>query len=185
MIHTPTPYKFKYFQVNSIMQEFELRKQSSIQKRKIVYEGTRKQADKMIKLSEQKFSKANVGDTVCLRIPAIDRSRIDFPNMLAIIMDLDSNGLFKLGSKKGVISGRFERKEFDVCKNKFLRLDDVPEKEICVRKYSQAVSMFGGQGHKHCNCVKKCDSNRCICKKSQEHCNSRCHPGNSTCKNKE
>lgn len=138
------------------MQQFELRKQSAIQKRKIIYAGTRKQPDKMImiKLSEQKFSIANVGDTVRLRIPAIDRTHRFSQHV---------------SSNKGFISGRFERKEFEVCEIKFLKLDDIPENEICVRKYSEAVSMFGGEGHKHCNCIKKCDSNRCLCKKKQNY----------------
>ena len=54
---------------------------------------------------------------------------------------------------------------------------------ITFREAARGASTVGGQGVTKCNCNGKCDSNRCSCYKAGRVCNSRCHWGNSKCKN--
>ena len=55
---------------------------------------------------------------------------------------------------------------------------------VSVRQAVGLISVGGGQGMIKCNCTSSCVTNRCSCEKSQLLCNSRCHDGNSLCKNK-
>lgn len=60
---------------------------------------------------------------------------------------------------------------------------DVPNITLSLREISSRQSQFGGQGMKKCSCKTKCTNTRCICRKSNVLCNSRCHSSTS-CNNK-
>ena len=52
------------------------------------------QADKMFEQSTKRFKQANIGDTVMVPLPDVDRGKGDFRNIKAV----EHNGTYKLGT---------------------------------------------------------------------------------------
>ena len=56
------------------------------------------QAHKMVEYSTKRFKPAEVGDTVLVPIPDVDRERCEYPNLKAIVLESHPKGhLWKLG----------------------------------------------------------------------------------------
>ena len=49
----------------------------------------------MLKNSARRYSPANIGDSVRVYLSEGDRGRCEFPNILAVIIDISSDGMFK------------------------------------------------------------------------------------------
>ncbi|XP_050056267.1 uncharacterized protein LOC126549911 [Aphis gossypii] len=121
------------------------RKENTIKNRALALNGLQTQASVMLRSSNQKFPTAQVGDTVRVRVSDIDRGRMDYQNILAVIMDVD-NDFYKLGTKYGFISQLYTRNQFAVCKAKLISLNDVlSDKTMSLRQASTAASKNGGQ----------------------------------------
>ena len=142
-----------------------------------------KQAKKMLLLSNTKFPQAEVGQSVRIKVPEVDRAKADGRNILAVVIFIEKENLYKLGTKHGILDQFYSRNEFTICKEKFISINEVPENAITLRECARKESNLGGQGFQHCNCTAECNSNRCKCKKLQILCNSKCHKSRS-CKNK-
>ena len=142
-------------------------------------------AEKMCEASVKRFKPAEVGDTIIVPVPDVDCGRGDFPNVMAIVLEADGNGLYKLGTKSGILQQKFSRNQFDPCKQKFLKLDEIPTNVISVREAARVTSNGTGQGFFKCSCNPKrgCKDKRCKCFKASVKCNSRCHSSDS-CINK-
>ena len=103
------------------------------------------QAEKMQLASTMRFKKAEVGDSVMAPISLADRGRAKFPNLKAVVLQVDDSGTYKLGTRHGVWKQLYTRNQFTPCEQQFLFLDDVPkEREIGLREAANADSM-------HCN----------------------------------
>lgn len=168
-----------------------------------------KQANKMKSLSERRFCEGNIGDSVKIKIPDVDRARSDLRSILAVIISsiINNNILIiicsliclfiitiffffkvedgnnKLGTTKGKLQHYYSRNQFTICKEKFVSVDEVPDIQLSLREAARLFSNLGGQGYDRCTCVQKCETRRCKCKAAGILCNSKCHNGN-TCKNK-
>ncbi|XP_072380587.1 uncharacterized protein [Diabrotica undecimpunctata] len=142
-----------------------------------------KQADRMLKHSNDRFPVANVGKSVRVQIPEVDKVKADSRNIIVIIISVEDERLYKLGTKHGILNQVYARNEFTTCKETLISVNDVPGTEISFRKYARKDSNLGGQGFRHCNCSGQCNSNRCRYKKASVLCNSKCHE-NLSCKNK-
>ncbi|CAH0562960.1 unnamed protein product [Brassicogethes aeneus] len=110
-------------------------------------EAQKRQAEKMLQVSSKKFKSGDVGMTVRVPIPDVDRSRSDHRNILAIIMCVEDN-FYRLGTVHGVLKQLFSRNQFDLCKQNSLSLDDVKKDteislRIAVRKLSVSGSTQG------------------------------------------
>jgi len=79
----------------------------------------------MLRTSKQKFQPANVGETVRIRVPDVDRSKIDSQNILAVVFDIVDNDFYKLATKNGVINRLYTRNQFSVCKDNLISITDV------------------------------------------------------------
>lgn len=55
--------------------------------------------------------------------------------------------------------------------------------KITEREAARSTSIVGGQGMIKCDCLTKCTTKRCKCKKANRYCTSRCHKGNQKCCN--
>ncbi|XP_060836281.1 KRAB-A domain-containing protein 2-like [Rhopalosiphum padi] len=129
------------------------KKENTIKNRALALNGLQTQASVMLRSSNQKFPSAQVGDTVRVRVPDIDRGRMDYQNILAVVMDVD-NDFYKLGTKYGIISQLYTRNQFAVCKEKLISLNDVlSDKTMFLRQVSTAASKSGGQDYVRCNCT--------------------------------
>lgn len=105
----------------------------------------------------------------------MDRSRAEFSNAKAVVLSVETNGTYKLGTKHGILKSHYTRNQFTVCAEEFVSIDDVSmEKDITLREVARLDSVGTGQGFFKCLCSLKCESNRCKCKKNAVKCNSRC-----------
>ena len=116
------------------------------------------------------FPPANVGDTVRVAVPDVDRGRVDTRNVLFIVLSVDDCIFFKLGNQFGTLPQLYTRNQFTISPEKLLSLDDVAE-EKSLREIAGLQSLSGGQGFKKCRCKAKCESNKCRCKASGVLCN--------------
>ncbi|KAK9753251.1 hypothetical protein QE152_g3728 [Popillia japonica] len=66
--------------------------------------GLDSQAKKMLKVSNLKFPSAKIGDTVKLRVPDVDRARSDPRNLLAVILQIQDEEFYQLGTREGRLS---------------------------------------------------------------------------------
>ena len=59
-----------------------------------------KQAESMVKRSKRIFPDAKVGDTVTVPIPSVERGRGDPRNMIGVVEEKESSGLYTIVVKK-------------------------------------------------------------------------------------
>ncbi|XP_029348361.1 SCAN domain-containing protein 3-like [Acyrthosiphon pisum] len=143
----------------------------------------KKQAKKMMTISNKKFSPLEVGTTVKVSIPDVDRARGSPRNLLAVITQVEDD-LYKLGTENGIIKHMYTRSQIDPCKESFVDLESVnTEKEITLREAASFNNVTGSQGYRRCNCKLKCRTNKCICRSAGILCNSKCH-NSMPCENK-
>ena len=77
-------------------------------KRKLAKENLRKQATKMLRLSNNQFGAASVGDSVRVPVPEVDRPKCASRNIIGVIMEVNhEKSLYKIGTSQGVLSGMF------------------------------------------------------------------------------
>ena len=143
-----------------------------------------RQAHKMTERSASSLTEAAVGTTVMVPVPEVDRSKADFPNVKAVVVEKKDNGLYLLGTSGGLLKQQYARSEFMPCMNDFITLNEVPMgNEVSLREMARSQSMGHGQGFFKCNCKHTCLSPRCGCKRNGVKCNSKCH-NSSPCDNK-
>ena len=79
----------------------------------------------------------------------MDRECAEFSNIKAVVVRIEDNGTYKLGTKHGLIKQLFTRNQFTPCVENFLDVTDVPisqEKEVSVREVAKLDSIGTGQG---------------------------------------
>ena len=138
--------------------------------RKRAREAQEQQADKMLKKSKRVMTEANVGDNVTVAIPNVDRGRTDPTNLIGIIIKKDSNEMYQIAVKSGVLEGKFARNQFDICGYGLYSIEDMDlKKTLPLRKAVQEVSNCGGQGFVRCNCngSNRCQTRKCKCFKDE------------------
>jgi hypothetical protein len=141
------------------------------------------QATKMLRTSKRKFPPAQIGDTVRIQVPDVDRGRTDPRNVLAVVAGIENSDFYRLANKHGTLKQLFTRNQFAICKEKLLSMDEVSTQEMSLREAASANSKSGGQGYTRCNCKRKCSTAKCSCKNKGLLCNSKCH-GSLSCCNK-
>lgn len=138
-------------------------------------EGLQQQAKRMKLMSDKKFGEVEIGKTVRIPIPDVDRGRGDHGNVLGIILGTTDEGYYQIGTKTGRLNKLYARSQFSVCEENLMTIDQVPNCALALRSVANAQSNGTGQGMFRCNCKSKCNTNKCTCKKNNLLCNSRCH----------
>ena len=143
------------------------------------------QADMMTKRSVKRFKLAHIGDTVMVPAPPlVDRGRAEMPNVKAVVVSVHGDGLYKLGTKHGLLNQLYTRNQFSPCVEQFMTIAEVIQGEdISLREVAHLDSIGTGQGFAKCSCTKTCNSGRCKCFQNAVKCNSRCRCS-SKCHNK-
>jgi len=103
-------------------------------------------------------------------------------NVLAVVVDVNSTGLYLLGTKEGLVERLYARNEFTAADNNFIEAHDVPSSSLSLRSAS-IITSGSKQGSVSCNCKRYCIDKKCKCLSKNMKCNSKCH-SNSSCKNK-
>ena len=107
---------------------------------------------------------------------------------MAVVTGKEDHG-YELGIKDGILRGLYTRNQFELSDSNFIAIQCVNyDNEISLRKaVSNAFSLCDGQGYMKCGCSAsgktRCNTKRCLCKKSGQMCNICCHL-NITCSNK-
>lgn len=136
--------------------------------------GLTTQASKMLNRSNSLFKPIEIGKTVRIPIPEVDRAKTDSKNMIGVVIET-SNGLYKVGTKWGVLKQHYSRNQLFPTDANFISISEVPESVISLRKAANSESLTGGQGFVKCNCKTKCNDKKCKCRKMNLLCNSKCH----------
>ena len=137
----------------------------------------------MLVNSAKRFKPAEVGNTVMVLIPDVDRGRADFKNIKAIVLSVNGDGMYQLGTEFGTLDQMYSRNQFAPTIENFISIADVPENvTISLREEARKNCIGLGQGFFKCNC-KTGKTKRCKCFNAKKICNSRCHNSNN-CQNK-
>ena len=87
--------------------------------REAAREGLEKQAKKMKATSSKKFQKPTLGQNVRIKIPDIDRAKMDPKSIIAVITDIKDEEFYELGTKLGKLKALYTRNQFTLCKENF------------------------------------------------------------------
>lgn len=149
--------------------------------RKEAHDGLIAQGVRMQTTSDNKHPKAEVGTTVRIPIPEVDRGRGDSRSILAVVTEATNDGFYRLGTEEGTISKYYCRSEFTPCPVNILNVAVPAGKEVSLRSVATANSTGHGQGFRKCSCQTKCTTKKCACRKSDLLCTSKCHKSLTCC----
>lgn len=133
--------------------------------------------------SINKFPPCNVGDTVRVKLPEVDRSKGDPQNVLFAVVSISDDQYYELGNKNGTLHQLYSRNQLTICSEPLLDISKVLAAKKSLREIANEQSFSGGQGFKKCLRKTKCLANKCKCKSGGILSNSKCHP-NLNCSNK-
>jgi len=86
-----------------------------------------------------------------VRVPDLDRGRLAPRNVLAVVADVNSSGLYLLGMKEGLLQWLYVRDEFTTANNNFIETHDVPLSSLPLWSASMITS-GSKQGFVSCHC---------------------------------
>ncbi|CAF1226094.1 unnamed protein product, partial [Didymodactylos carnosus] len=118
--------------------------------RNIANTGQEKQAKRMTARAET-LSPLHIGDNVRMKIPSVDRSRVDPLTILGVVVNVDHNGLHTIGCRGGTINTKYNRKDLEHCET-ILKPTAVDSTSLPRHSIVANESLVGGQGLFHCDC---------------------------------
>ena len=125
--------------------------------------GQEQAAQKMISLSNSRLPGVDIGTNVVVRVPDLDRGRLAPRNVLAVVVDVNTSGLYLLGTKEGLLERLYARSEFTTADNNFFEAHDVPSSSLSVRSAS-IIKSGSKQGFVSCHCKRYCIDKKCKCR---------------------
>ncbi len=66
----------------------------------------------MLRTSKNKFPPAKVGDNVTVPVPDVDRGRGDPRNVLCVVLEVTTDGFYRVGNGDGVLETLLARNMF-------------------------------------------------------------------------
>ena len=117
--------------------------------------GQEQQAQKMVSFSNVRIPAVDIGTNAVIRVSDLDRRRIALRNVLAVVVDVISSGLYLLGTKEGLLERLYARNEFTTVDNSFVEDHDVPS--------SSMITSGSKQGFVSCHCKGYCIDKKCKC----------------------
>jgi len=80
--------------------------------------GQEQHAQKMASLPNSRLPAVDIGtNVVVVRVPDLDRGRLAPRNVLTVVFDVISSGLYLLGTKEGLLERLYARNEFTTADN--------------------------------------------------------------------
>ncbi|KAE8736784.1 hypothetical protein FOCC_FOCC017761, partial [Frankliniella occidentalis] len=122
------------------------RKEGIAQNREGAHAALSKQAERMLATSQKLHKPAEVGDTITMSVPLVDRGKGDARNVVAVVLDKTDDGYYRVGNQDGTVKNLLSRNQFDVSKERILRTEDVSSAPKSKRNLATAASLLGGQG---------------------------------------
>jgi hypothetical protein len=112
------------------------------------------QAQKMVSPSNSRLPAVDIGTNVVVRVPDLDLGSLVPRNVLAVVTDVNSSGLYLLGTKEGLLEWLYARNEFTTADN-FIEAHNVPSSSLYLRSAS-TVTSGSKQGFVSCHCDRYC-----------------------------
>jgi len=133
--------------------------------------GQEQQAQEMVSLSNSRLPAVDIGTNVVVRVSDLDRGRLARRNVLAVVVDVSSSGLYLLCTKEGLLERLYARNEFTTANNNFFGAHDVPSSSLSLRSASKITS-GSKQGFVSCHRKRYCINKKCKCRSKNMMCNS-------------
>jgi hypothetical protein len=105
----------------------------------------------MVSFSNSRIPAVDIGTNVVVRVPDFDRGRLAPRNVLAVVVDVSSSGLYVLGTKEGLLEQLYAGNEFTAADNNFMEAHVVPSGPISLQSASMITSA-SKQGFVSCRC---------------------------------
>ncbi|GFU40552.1 KRAB-A domain-containing protein 2 [Trichonephila clavipes] len=86
----------------------------------------------------KKFAPAQIGDTVRIQIPDVDRGRTDNQNV--VVVGIEDTDFYKLANENGTLKQLYTRNQFVIFKEKLLSIDEIYFQEMLLREVTAANS---------------------------------------------
>jgi len=118
---------------------FCVRKNQIDIEREATKSGQEQQAQKMVSLSNSRLPAVDIGTNAVVRVPDLDRLRLAPRNVLAVVVDVNSSGLYLLGTKEGQLERPYAHNEITAADN-FIGAHDVPSSSLSLRSASMITS---------------------------------------------
>jgi len=99
------------------------------------------QAKKMKFRSINKFPPCNVGDTVRVKLPDVDRSKGDPQNVLFAVVSISDNQYYELGNKNGTLHQLYSRNQFTICSEPLIDILEVLAEQTKAREHIYDVQL--------------------------------------------
>jgi hypothetical protein len=115
----------------------------------------------MVSLSNSRLPQVDIGTNVVVRVPDLDRGRLAPRNVLAGFVDVNSSGLYLLGTKEGLLERLYACNE-STNADSFMEAHDVPSSSLSLRSVSMITSR-SKQGFVSCHCKRYCVDKKCKC----------------------
>ena len=109
----------------------------------------------MVSLSNSRLPAVDIGTNVVVRVPDLDRGRLAPRHVLAVVIDVNSLGLYLLGKKEGQLEQLYARNEFTAANNNFIEAHDVPSSSLSLHSPSMITS-GSKQGFVSYHCERYC-----------------------------
>jgi len=90
----------------------------------------------MDSLSNFRLPAVDTGTNAVVRVPDLGRRRLAPRNVLAVVVDVSSSGLYLLGIKEGLLERLYARNEFTTADNNFIEDHDMPSSSLSHRSAS-------------------------------------------------
>jgi len=97
-------------------------------------EGLEEQAKEMKPTSSSKYQKPALGQNVRIKIPDIDRAKMDPRSIISVITDIKDEEFYELATKLGKLKALYTRNQFTLCKENLLSIEEFGTEEIRVRE---------------------------------------------------
>ena len=60
-----------------------------------------------------------------VHLPEVDRGRCEFPNVHAVVLEINEAGMYRLGTTQGVLLGVYSRNQFEPLPEPLLAINQV------------------------------------------------------------
>ena len=107
-----------------------VRKNRVVIERQGAKSGQEQQAQKMVSLSNSRLPAIDIGTNVVVRVPDLDQGHLAPRNVLAVIIDVNSSGLYLLGTKEVLLERMHACNEFTTADNNFTEAHVVPSSSL-------------------------------------------------------
>jgi hypothetical protein len=107
----------------------------------------------MFSLYNSRLPAVDIGTNVVVRVPDLDRGRLAPRNILAVVVDVNSSGLYLLGTQEGLLERLCARNEFTAADN-FIQAH-VPSSSLSLRSASM-IRSGSEQRFVSCHCKRYC-----------------------------